>query len=761
MAGKMRTIRCAGAVLLLLATGAIAASADSRDDFYKAYYLEHARGDLTKAAALYNDIAGDRRADSDLRQAAKARRDSIREELASADFARLVPSNTLAYIEINSPGDQLAKLIDQLGLLGKEDAAPGGEPAIRPALIRELLGVRGAAIAVTGFDPSHQKPNGVVILHPGSLEVIRGLIETALPIGGTAVDSIGGFPTYNIDDEAYVTLTNRLVIASPRIDDIEAVVTRLQGEEDESLATSPAVADALANRDDALVFFCVNFKPLMPLIKAGMALAGGQSREIAMAQAVLDIESLRTIVGRAGVSDDGLQFEFGLTLAEGHHNLAFNLFRMPGIDKKTLARIPGGSAAFFAAALNEPGSSYKAAEHDDGPPQVSLMDFGREVFANIVGVSAFVLAEESDTVIDGEQVPPAALVLTVNDVEKSKALWTQMLGIASLAAGGGGSIEGSTREIAGVDVHRYALPEGISIYFAAADDTIVISPSKTAIERSLETLDGGRSVLDDKAFADGLERVNSNSTIAAVVHAGRCLEMARPMMDEGDLRDVAPYADLIADTVVSFVMTHSDNTFRVAGTLSGIPDIGPLVREQIAAMKQHRRPNRLTQRQRRPRLTAESAAAPRAPRRVKDKVSAAGVSQHGTEGIDELWRNLTQSSGDADQRDEALATAKRLYHALESDADQLNTFAWALLTEDKFADGFDEIALKYSRRSNELTELNNWMYVDTLALAYFKLENVEKAVRLERRALELCGDDPRRGEVESTLHRFEKALKGR
>jgi hypothetical protein len=82
-----------------------------------------------------------------------------------------------------------------------------------------------------------------------------------------------------------------------------------------------------------------------------------------------------------------------------------------------------------------------------------------------------------------------------------------------------------------------------------------------------------------------------------------------------------------------------------------------------------------------------------------------------------------------------------------------------LLTEDEFEGRFDELALKLSRRSNELTDYESWIYVDTLALALFKTGDTRGAVDMEKKALALCGNGDRRQEVEAALERFQAALR--
>ena len=100
-------------------------------------------------------------------------------------------------------------------------------------------------------------------------------------------------------------------------------------------------------------------------------------------------------------------------------------------------------------------------------------------------------------------------------------------------------------------------------------------------------------------------------------------------------------------------------------------------------------------------------------------------------------------------RQAALACADVLYEAARDDANGLNNFAWALLTEDDYAKSYDEIALKFSERSNELRP-DNWMFIDTLALAKYRNGDVVAAARLEKKAIELA-DGQAKSKLEGAL----------
>ncbi len=64
--------RWIGALAIAVAVASMPLALADGQKFYKAYYLEHAKGDLSAAAELYRDVVGDRGADRDLRSEAAA-----------------------------------------------------------------------------------------------------------------------------------------------------------------------------------------------------------------------------------------------------------------------------------------------------------------------------------------------------------------------------------------------------------------------------------------------------------------------------------------------------------------------------------------------------------------------------------------------------------------------------------------------------------------------------------------------------------------
>ncbi len=719
------------ACLFLALHGVATATAQpASDKFHRAYYLETADRNVDAAAKLYGEIAADGSAPAELKARAQARLAGVREDIATADFAQLMPPNPLAYFELSRPGEQVERLLNQLGLLAAADAAPAPGKrglAIRPALVRALLGIRGAGVAVTGFDPQRQIPTGVLVLHAGDLP-LKALVDTVLPVAAKPADAIEGFAAYEIDGEAHVTvvLTSRLIIAGNDEDQVAAVCRRVKGTEHESLATNAALADTLKGRDGSLLYFCVNAKPLMPMIQ-GLAGAGAmQSRELAVANALLDIRSLKSLSGRLGVNEAGVALDVSVNLEEGHRNLIYNLLRLPPVDPQVLASIPDGAAACFAVSLNEAPSRHRdsstPAKGGELPP-VTLLDLGREVFANIVGVAVFALPPGAEPATGGPPIPDVAAVFTVHDPSKSRALWTQFLGMASLASGVG-AMEGEVEQIEGADVHAYRMPERVTLYFANDGNHVLVSPSRNAMARALSAKRSGKSIVQDAAYSQAMARLGADSTIAAFAHPARCFAMARSFMPSGDAKEVEPFIQMLSETVASVVVTHGASSLRVSASVTGLPKIDGLITRIIDEQMRGQR------------VAAIRGSASRGARSAFTAAAARGDETAARAALDEL------------------------YATIEQDATALNNFAWGLVEENAYDGRYGDAALRFATRANERTGFENWMFIDTLAWAHFRAGNVARAVELERRALEVCRDPSRRPEAEKALATFENALRG-
>ncbi len=747
---KMRMVICA--MMIGLTVPSLAQAGSPKDEFYQAYYAEKAQGNWEQAAQLYERVSKNRNADTELRKKARERLAVCQEELIATDFARLMPPSPIAYIEFSKPGEQLSKLLDQLGLLSKDDGGTkvkigGKQVSISPQLIEGVLGMRGAAIAITGVDLKKGEPTGVAILHAGNMDIIRGLIETGLPIGGTVAKPIGGYPTYMVDNEAVITLTSRLVITSPSRALNQGVVDRLTGVKKNSLASNEDLAEVLKRRDDSLLFFCINAKPIMPMINGLLAAASMKSREAGVARAILDLNSLQTLVGRLGVEDDGISFDLSVRLDEQHHNLAYNFFRMPAVSRDTLARVPKGAAAFLIGALNEASLQHSALPSSDPQGQriVTLLDFGREIFANITSYVLFVMPPADDAVPVGLPIPDVAFAMTVHDTERSSVLWSQMLGIASMASTGS-SMAGQHVQFDGAETTAYKMPEGVTVYLSTVDHDVVLATTKSAMKQAIFGKQKGHSILDDQTFAKSLSSVTPSTTQAFFVHPGRMMKIASRFMPEDKLAELEPVLPLLDKTVISFVTDHSGSEFHMGASLTGIPKVGglvtQLVEKQMAGDRSLAEVNSLLKHKK----WATAAS----------KLDGLIVNKPGDGRL--LFKKFKALAANGETQSEANECGQQVLAHFSRNANTLNTIAWGLLTKKHYRGAFNDLALKMSQRSNELTGQTNWMFVDTLARAKFKTGDIAGAIELQKKAL-LLSNGEGEADMKKSLVRFESAAK--
>jgi len=575
--------RAACLVPLVLAglTPALAQSADGGSaTFYQAYYLEHEARDWAGALELYASAAADRSLAAELRERAGRGARGCAEELAATDLASLAPEDTIVYVELDDPGRHLGGLLAALGLLRDPHEDPAGI-GVSPALLQGVLGLRGAALAIDRVDPTGGPPGGVLILHPGDLLALRGLIETALPIGGEPAEPIGGYATFRVGGQAFVTITERLVLAGSERSSIEGVLARISDRGAPSLAKNPELAATMAARGEHLGFFCVHLAPIMPQLSGMLSMMASHDPQAALMLGLLDVESTRALSGRLALGDEGLGLDLALELDSGHRNVVFNLLRMPHVAESALRLVPRGAAGFAATSLNRLGAGDRGVVDGQGRAVVTWMDLGREVFGNIADVALFALPSVAAGP-GGQPLPDVALAMHVSDVERSRALWQLALGVAKGAAGGGS--EPRRQRVGAVDLEQYDVM-GVSLFLGSTQDgRVILSPSKRALEAACAATETSQSILSDPVFASVLAAGQAERTALLGVSIGRVVELAS-QLHPGAAEQVAPFLPLLQEAVLGAEVRHGDTRWALSLRLSGLPDVGafaePFVRRHL------------------------------------------------------------------------------------------------------------------------------------------------------------------------------------
>lgn len=103
--------------------------------------------------------------------------------------------------------------------------------------------------------------------------------------------------------------------------------------------------------------------------------------------------------------------------------------------------------------------------------------------------------------------------------------------------------------------------------------------------------------------------------------------------------------------------------------------------------------------------------------------------------------------------------AKKLGAAIlanEKDADQLNEFAWKILTEEGIKDRDLDLGMRVAKAAFDACEGKSAPIVDTYARAFFENGKIKEAIEWQKKAIALCDDDNLKPELEEALKKYEE-----
>jgi hypothetical protein len=579
---------------LVVSSASVAARAeDATALVQKGFYLQVHEGDPAGAAAVFERVASDSAAPAELRREAANRLAQCREDISAADLAHLMPPESIAYVEINRPGDQVVRLAKMMGLVrepGTETASnANGQPApgiplgpglvfpadftVSPALAAELKKFRGAALAITNLDDRMQKmPEGVLVIHPGDSDLVRGLLETGVQLIEPA-EPIANFKTYRFHDhqhQFWLTVTKRLLIAGTKREAVAATVERLGNPQSASLAATPAFKAHEAERRNGLLFAYVDGHETARRVRTMM-----KGREAAMVATLLDLEHLDSLSLAAGVTDDSVQIVARMNLKPGHHNVAYNLIRTAPFTGRSLNSVPNGTAGVVLVGLN-PATPATGKAANLGPVEVTGMDIGREIFSNIEEVAFFVLPTTTNSAGAHHPLPAMAAVFAVNDAAKSEELWNQILSIVAMA----GFHDTHPRDITieGTKARLYHFQGAPPIVVVRTPERELIVGTEDAAGAALRASRSHDSIRNDASYSKVLAKLTPTSSKAVLVDAGRAMQIAKSLSGGRNTSEMDMAVVAVKDLRVSLVTDEARDSLAIRIEASGLPNVPSIIK---------------------------------------------------------------------------------------------------------------------------------------------------------------------------------------
>jgi hypothetical protein len=491
------------------------------------------------------------------------------------ELAALAPADTILYLEIDRPGRHLGRILDAAGLLGQKGTA-GQTPkdsrprfAVSPRLVEALQSIEAAALALTDVEPRRGTPSGLLVVDPGSSDLVYGLIETALSAAAAAGElrlaepMDGGIAVYE-GPMASIAITGTLAFAASSRDLLAGALARLRGGGDSSLAASAAFQEARARGGERLAFAFADARAVLERVKAEAFRGGEPPSEYRMLQALADVESVRWASLEIGSSEAGITARARLRLDDANQSLAFHLFRTPPVGRGALRAAPAGAAVVLALALGDPGTAAALLRAEGAAPAAPItgLDLARELFANVKDAVGFVLPwSEAPSSRGAPPIPDAGLVFTARDVAKSEALWRQLLGVAAILARG----DVEPVRVESIDGHEsrvFSFPERVRVHLVGLPDRVVVATSARAAARAMAAAGGKEHALDDPAFAAAWGKTPEAASKVLLVHAGRAFDLIAPF---AELR--GPEADAARESLAGSAAALTTFEDRTGGSI--------------------------------------------------------------------------------------------------------------------------------------------------------------------------------------------------
>jgi len=472
------------------------------------------------------------------------------DDLSNADPAALMPPETLIYIETGSPGRQIETILNMLKGTPFENplAAIGGgrEPRpnlggkspgdmmaalLNPAMMAEFKKIRGMGAGVTSI--AQKNPPAIAVLFPGKSDALRGLILAALGMLGKPGEAIEGMQSVVFPDgggAAYDDTT--VIIASPAAysrGQLTWSVKQYKGVTSEpTLASSNksfAKLSKKARQENALTIWAnvdEVFTGLSEIFPEGKV--PGQIR---IADGIADFRNIDDLIIFFNIQENGIAFETNIAFKDGHHCLAYDLIRTPNLSRAGFEAVPAEAVGLLSIALGE-AESAQAKAVGKRIENLTGLDIGREIFANIEQITLFALPPDSVSNKSNTAIPPIAnnfgMAVTSHNPQQTRQLLTQLLTVSNLIAGQGAN-EQPTQ---GISKYQIGLvnDQKLYCYMDQMNKTTVLSLSSDIVEKSVSAINRRSSVYTAGPLSEAVNKLSPTTSKLVLVNVGGAIRIA-------------------------------------------------------------------------------------------------------------------------------------------------------------------------------------------------------------------------------------------
>ena len=565
--------------------------------------------DEAKAREVFQKLVNDYPDQTEIVEKAKP----VLEGLGNADPASLMPPETLLYVEIGTPGQQVATILNMLkgtpmenpfNVIGKQNgwqnSGGGQNPMINallnPSMLAEIQKVRGIGVGIQ--DISKQNPTAIIVLYPGKSDALRGLLQMALSGLGKPAGAIEGMQSVTFGDGGGAAFDETVVILatpSPKGKDLlQWAVRQYKG-----AASQPSLASGnksfsriskQARQQNALTLWLNVDEAYARLTK--MLPADQIPQQMQLVDGMVDLKNIDDMIATLSLRETGLALEANVDFKPGYQSLAYSMIHTPNLKKADLKAIPAEAIALLSLTLGAAGTP-QAQAASDKIRSVTGLDLGAQVFGNIEQISLFVVPLKESVLPQGPEMPPIArsigLAITSQDPAKTQKLLMTVLQMANLVAADEQQAPPATGR------YEITLGNGMKIFgnVNETNKTTVLSLNSQLVEQSVTAAKTDGSVLTGGPLQDALATLSPTTSKLVVINVGAALQIAEQnsqfSSDEEAQKAKRSIDELIKasqKTTIRLLTNEAADSFGIRLSVSDLPPIrqlfGPI--SQLAQM---------------------------------------------------------------------------------------------------------------------------------------------------------------------------------
>ncbi len=601
-------------------------------------YVEEVEGDLDKAVGIYQQVVLDTTAPRNLvtqalyrqgmifvkkkqEQEAKAvftrlvtdysdqteiveKVKPMLEELGNADPAMLMPPETIAYIEIGSPGRQLETILNMLKGTPVEEALAAlkqgggwqsGGPAamirglLNPPMMAELKKIRGIGLGVT--DLAQNNPPAVIVLYPGKSDALMGVLRMALSSLGQASAPVEGVSVIGFGEGGGVAFDDTVVIAvtpSPKGPEmLQQAIKRHKGKVSQpSLASANKSFTSISKqaRQQNAVTLWLNvdetYGRLMKMLPADQL-----PEHLHIANSMVDFQNVDDLLASLSLRETGVALDANMNFKDGSKSMFYNLIRTPNLKRDMLKAIPAQAVALISLTLGGADSA-QAQAVGAKIKEATGMDLGSQIFGNIEQITLFAAPPRETATTQDWPMPPVFRSLGLAVTCKNPEQAHQLLGTLLLM---GQILPEGTQELPTIPATgRFDVALANNMKFFGNTDpaskTVVLSLGEQIVDASVAAMRQSNSVVSSGKLQDALATLPPATSKLVVVNAAGAIRIASqnvPFPSDEVAAEARQALDELANaaerTTLRLQTSEQDNSFSLRLSLSDLPPIGQII----------------------------------------------------------------------------------------------------------------------------------------------------------------------------------------